>query len=148
MTRTCTHYCGRALRYVHLEWMQRTIDLDAIWDALGDTATADDDVRSVYFVREVRTNRVKVGFTSNLDQRTRSHQCGNAGDLAVAFELKTPNYREVEASIKKYLTDGGLHIRGEWFFLHTDCDYGRIIATSTASSSTDSTTETPASRFG
>ena len=108
-----------------LSQFPRLIDLDVIWDAIGETD--DDGLRAVYFVREVGTNRVKVGFTNNLVQRMRTHQCGNAGDLAVEFELETSNYREVEAGIKKYLMSSGLHIRGEWFFLLADCDYSRVV---------------------
>ena len=115
--------------YVRSEWMQRTIDLDAIWNAIEGSGTDDDGVRSVYFLREIFTNRVKVGFTKNLIQRMRTHQCGNAGDLVLEFQLETSNYREVEACIKKYLTHSGLHIRGEWFFLNAVCDYKRIVET-------------------
>jgi hypothetical protein len=111
------------------EWLQRTINLDAMLEALVLDEPEGDFPRSLYFLREVGTNRVKVGFTNNLVQRLRTHQCGNAGDLAVEFELETPNYREVEASVKRHLTDSGLHIRGEWFFIRADCDYAAIVET-------------------
>jgi len=70
----------------------------------------------VYFINEAGTNNIKIGHTSNIEERLSTLQIGNSYELIIIKTIFCPNidsainlehiYREL---YKKN------HIRGEWF---------------------------------
>ena len=106
--------------------------LNAMWDATepcnGYSGEDSGHINHLYFIRECGSDNVKVGFTNNVDQRMRTHQCGNASVLKLEYKEAFLEYRLVEDQVKRFLTKTGCHIHGEWFLLvDGSTDYKEII---------------------
>ena len=76
---------------------------------------------SVYAIRMVGTQYVKVGKTSNINNRLDDLTIGSPYDLEVLFNIDTFNIGKIEQRVHKMLHDK--HVKGEWFELsNTDID--------------------------
>ena len=68
---------------------------------------------SVYFIREVGTHFVKIGYTENLDNRLSALRTGSASELQIEFTAEG-NYK-TERELHEALAQR--RVRGEWFSL-------------------------------
>ena len=75
----------------------------------------------VYFLRLEGTPMVKVGFSTNLNQRISTLQTACPWKLQLEFIYRTPHYAQLEKTIHRELKSS--HVRGEWFHLASDFNY-------------------------
>jgi hypothetical protein len=72
----------------------------------------------VYFcIKEPFTNRVKIGYTKNPDQRMTSLKTANDDKLKIHYMINTTNGRALEKTIHKDLKRAKKHHKREWFNL-------------------------------
>jgi hypothetical protein len=101
-------------------WMEVTQD-----EAFEEERAKDAGRAQVYFIRVKGTKMVKVGFTTNINQRMITLQMANPGELELEFGFLTPKYKQYQKALHTHLQ--GKHVRGEWFGLEEDTDYFALI---------------------
>lgn len=69
------------------------------------------DTRSVYFVCELSSRLVKIGYARDADERLKSLQCGNPNDLILLGTI--PGGPKKEGELHRRFRR--LRVRGEWF---------------------------------
>lgn len=67
----------------------------------------------LYIIADVDKRVMKIGVTTDIDNRLKLLQTGNHLTLNVATTIKTQNDYRVETELHKYLADSRL--KGEWF---------------------------------
>jgi hypothetical protein len=97
-------------------------DQDAL-DVPIDAPSPKDGV--VYFLRLEGTPMVKVGFSTNLNQRISTLQTACPWQLQLEFITRTPHYAQLEKTIHRALNSS--HVRGEWFDLASDFNYCKLL---------------------
>ena len=115
---------------VFSEWIVKTGAIDHLWDAMREAVLEHpllDDCRNVYFIRQLGTELVKVGFSRDPNARLTMLQCANAWELRIEHLVPTTHFVRLERAIHEYLTDQGMHVRGEWFKLHRDICHADIV---------------------
>ena len=106
---------------------------------LADTLFPDDDclyqaaaepvpvrVGVVYFLRLEGTDMVKVGYSSNLLRRISTLQTACPWNLLLEHVHTTPHCAQLEKVLHVALAPA--RVRGEWFHLPSDYDYGRLLS--------------------
>jgi hypothetical protein len=82
---------------------------------------------AIYFIREGTTDRVKIGYSANMEGRLSNLQVGNSSSLMFAGAIPVcseDRAKQVEADLHSSLHN--LHIRGEWYTL-TNTDVMRLV---------------------
>ena len=103
-------------------FLQPLQQIDILWNQMYEKSTLQKDV---YFIRMVDTLYVKIGFSSDVIQRLKQLSIGNAVVLQLDYKFKSSRYRLHESSLHTYFIDN--NVRGEWFELPTDTEYGNIV---------------------
>ena len=109
---------------VSSQWTSAIIALDELWADLEENFP-EEDPRSVYFIRMLDTDLVKVGFSKNVHTRLASLQIGCGIELTIEFSFLTEKYRSNEQALHKYLKQS--NVRGEWHRIPKDVDYFAIL---------------------
>jgi hypothetical protein len=112
------------------DWVVKTGALDRLWDAMCDTVHTTSilgDCRVVYFIRQVGSPLVKIGFARHPLKRLAALQCGNCWQLRIDYLLPTDQFVRLERAIHDCLKQQGCHVRGEWFTLSDDICYEDIV---------------------
>jgi hypothetical protein len=118
---------------VSSEWLVKTGAIDRLWDTMCDIAhTVHEnlilgDSRNVYFIRQVGSRLVKIGFARHPLKRLLTLQCGNCWQLKIEYLVPTEHFVRLEQAIHDYLKQQGCHVRGEWFSLPDDVCHEDIV---------------------
>jgi hypothetical protein len=114
---------------VYSTWIDGSSLIDQYWDAQNEAQCKNGlgDSRIVYFIRQIGTTMVKVGFSRDPSNRLRTLQCGNAFDLRIEHQVATTHYQELESCLHAFLTKEGKHVRREWFDIASDTDFDAIV---------------------
>jgi hypothetical protein len=72
-------------------------------------------IGSIYFIRDVEHDRVKVGYSRDPWKRLQTLQVGSSGRLVLMGVIAAA--AEIEKHVHHQLSEGRLH--GEWFLDHT-----------------------------
>ena len=79
----------------------------------------------MYFIREINTKRVKIGYAANPETRRARFQIDNPYELVIDFVHPTLVAKDLESQLHQDFESS--HIRGEWYSLPTNVDYQNII---------------------
>jgi hypothetical protein len=69
----------------------------------------------LYIIQPENGGAMKIGWTSNLEQRYRQLQCGHPEKLKICFAIQVPT-RQYESAVHGFLSE--YRLRGEWFWPH------------------------------
>lgn len=89
---------------------------DGYWEPVYDDQTYAHS--RVYFIRQVGTDLVKVGFSDDIKRRLRELQAATAHELEL--DAAIIGTKAIEVEIHRRLKRKGMHVRGEWFRLDED----------------------------
>ena len=79
----------------------------------------------MYFIREINTKRVKIGYAANPQNRRATFQINNPNVLVIDFVHPTLAAKDLESQLHQDFKSST--IRGEWYSLEINVDYQNII---------------------